>query len=92
MSTDFRHTTYFCLDLPAAVLVRFMRDVAEEGGLSTRFFYLDTLIADEAMRTWQKDIALKRTALKSLVRKSHCRILVQFVFKIADVGGLGSNY
>ncbi|KAL6884147.1 hypothetical protein HDV57DRAFT_446828 [Trichoderma longibrachiatum] len=66
MSTDFRHTTYFFLDLPAAVLARFMRDVAEEGGLSTRFFYLDTLIADEAMRMWQKDIALKRTALKSL--------------------------
>ncbi|KAL7804649.1 hypothetical protein V8C44DRAFT_342893 [Trichoderma aethiopicum] len=66
MSTDFRHTTYFFLDLPAAVLVRFMRDVAEEGGLSTRFFHLDTLIADEAMRTWQKDIALKRTALKAL--------------------------
>ncbi|PTB70809.1 hypothetical protein BBK36DRAFT_1108044 [Trichoderma citrinoviride] len=67
LSTDFQSTTYFFLDLPAPVLARFMRDVAEDGGeLSTRFFYLDTLIADEAMRTWQKDIALKRTALKSL--------------------------
>ncbi|TFB03496.1 hypothetical protein CCMA1212_004379 [Trichoderma ghanense] len=66
MSTDFERTTYFFLDLPSSVLARFMRGVAEDGTLSIRFFYLDTLIADEAMRTWQKDIALKRTALKSL--------------------------
>ncbi|KAH0496822.1 hypothetical protein TgHK011_004167 [Trichoderma gracile] len=67
MSTDFQSTTYFFLDLPLSVLTRFTRDVAEDGKVSTRFFYLDALIADEAMRTWQKDIARKRTALKSLL-------------------------
>ncbi|UKZ86452.1 uncharacterized protein TrAFT101_002281 [Trichoderma asperellum] len=59
-------TTYFFLDLPGSVLARFMGDVARDSKLSTRFFYMDTLIADEAMRTWQKNIALKRTELKSL--------------------------
>ncbi|KAK6444501.1 hypothetical protein FP744_10000749 [Trichoderma asperellum] len=59
-------TTYFFLDLPASVLARFMGDLARDSKLSTRFFYMDTLIADEAMRTWQKNIALKRTELKSL--------------------------
>ncbi|PTB60966.1 hypothetical protein M431DRAFT_72294 [Trichoderma harzianum CBS 226.95] len=58
--------TYFFLDLPGSVLARFLGDVAEDAKLTTRFFYIDTLIADEAMRTWQKDIALKRTELKAL--------------------------
>ncbi|KAL7958817.1 hypothetical protein V8C34DRAFT_313819 [Trichoderma compactum] len=58
--------TYFFLDLPGSVLARFLGDVAEDAKLSTRFFYIETLIADEAMRTWQKDIALKRTELKAL--------------------------
>lgn len=68
LSTDFGFTTYFCLNLPGSVLARLMRDVAIDARLLTRFLYLESLIADEAMRTWQRDIALKRTELKSLVR------------------------
>ncbi|OTA01141.1 hypothetical protein A9Z42_0014550 [Trichoderma parareesei] len=83
MSTDFQSTTYFFLDLPAAVLTRFMRDVAEDGKLSTSFFYLDTLIADEAMRTWQKDIARKRTALKSLDQTvEHSKVNIQSIHEL----------
>ncbi|ETS05347.1 hypothetical protein M419DRAFT_126905 [Trichoderma reesei RUT C-30] len=83
MSTDFQSTTYFFLDLPAAVLTRFMRDVAEECKLSTSFFYLDTLIADEAMRTWQKDIARKRTALKSLDHTvEHSKVNIQSIHEL----------
>ncbi|UKZ47183.1 hypothetical protein TrVGV298_001397 [Trichoderma virens] len=66
LSIDVNSITYFFLDLPGSVLARFMGDVAKNSQLTTRFFYIDTLIADEAMRTWQKDIALKRTELKSL--------------------------
>ncbi|KAL7915896.1 hypothetical protein GGI35DRAFT_10241 [Trichoderma velutinum] len=66
LSVTSKSTTYFFLDLPVSVLARFLGDVANDAKLSTRFFHIETLIADEAMRTWQKDIALKRTDLKSL--------------------------
>ncbi|KAL7950102.1 hypothetical protein V8C42DRAFT_309493 [Trichoderma barbatum] len=66
ISRGLNSTTYFFLDLPGSVLARFVGDVAKDARLSIRFFYLDTLIMDEGMRTWQKDIALKRTELKSL--------------------------
>jgi hypothetical protein len=88
LSIDNDSTTYFFLDLPGSVLARFMGDVAGDAKLSTRFFYMDTLIADEAMRTWQKDIALKRTELKSLVR-----VYVKRYFLLAACSqALGQNH
>jgi hypothetical protein len=67
MSATAEHTTYFCVNYPTDVIVRFMHDLERDPGIARQPFFLDVLTVEDSMSKWSMDLEDRKLRLLEYV-------------------------